>query len=424
MVRQNLHPVVSFRNMDAISLWPAVGVFLVALGTAALLPSIRPPRPASAPRYSSIDGLRGYLALAVFLSHSSIWYFYVRSGRWEVPPSNFYTQLGQGSVSLFFMITGFLFWSKLLDGRVQPIDWPRLYLSRVFRLGPLYLLTVACVVIVACYTSGFRLQESPAVVIGEVLQWLVFTIPGMRPVNGFAETVPLAGAVWSLPYEWLFYACLPMGALCVRVVPPAFWLCVSTMVVGILTMVMPEVQVPVLYAFGGGIVAAGLVRVGAIRTMLVQGVWGAVAMACLLTTLWLFPTAYTLPAVVILAGGFIIIACGNSLYGILEWPASVLLSEMAYSLYLLHSVVLFVTYRLVLGTKASTLSSMEHWSIVLCLVPLLILLCYATFRFIEKPAMGAVPRCHAWLVARIGQGEAAGCCPREVDRTSTGRPLG
>ncbi len=393
--------MVSFHGMDATSLWPAIGVLLLALGTAALLPHLRPLQSASTPRYSSIDGLRGYLALAVFLSHASIWYFYVRSGIWEVPPSNFYTQLGQSSVTLFFMITGFLFWSKLLDGRMQPIDWPRLYLSRLFRLAPLYVLAVASVVMVALYAAGFQLRESLTVVAGEIAKWLMFTIPGMSPVNGFVETVPLAGAVWSLPYEWLFYAFLPIGSLCLRAVPPLSWLCVSAAAVLILAMMMPEVRGSVLYAFGGGMAAAGLVRVAAIRAMLSQGVWGMIALACIMTVLWVFPTAYAVPAVVLLAGGFCIIACGNSLYGILEWPASVVLSEMAYSLYLLHSVVLFVTYRLVLGEQASTLSAIEHWSIVLCLVPVLIVLCYATFRLIEKPAMAAVPRCHAWLAARL-----------------------
>ena len=149
--------------------------------------------PASTPRYSSIDGLRGYLALAVFLSHSSIWYFYLRSGTWDVPPSNFYTQLGQSSVTLFFMITGFLFWSKLLDGRVQPIDWPRLYLSRVFRLAPLYSLAVVCVVTVSLYTRRLSAEGIDDRFCREFVKWLAFTIPGIAPVNGFAETIPLPG---------------------------------------------------------------------------------------------------------------------------------------------------------------------------------------------------------------------------------------
>ena len=393
--------MVSSNNMDATSLWPAVAALLLAVGTATLLPDIGHLRTTSAARYSCIDGLRGYLAFAVFLSHSSVWYFYLRSGTWDVPPSNFYTHLGQSSVTLFFMITGFLFWSKLLDGRVQPVDWSRLYLSRIFRLVPLYLLMVIGVVSIALYRAGFRLQESMTSFALHLASWLTFTIPGIAPVNGFAETIPLAGAVWSLPYEWLFYAFLPLGSWCLRAATPTSWLLFSATAVVTLTTVMPDVRGPVLYAFGGGIAAASLARVDAIRTRLAHRVWGLVVVACLGITMWLFPTAYTFPALMLLTGAFTIIACGNSIYGILEWPTSVLLSEMGYSLYLLHSLLLFAAYRLVLGEWASTLSATEHWSIVLGLVPVLILLCFATFRLIEQPAMAAVPRCHAWLVAHL-----------------------
>lgn len=387
--------------MDATSLWPAVGVVLLALGTAMLLPSVRPRQASLAPRYSSLDGLRGYLSLAVFLSHSSIWYFYLRSGVWDVPPSTVYTQLGQSSVTLFFMLTGFLFWSKLLNGRLEPIDWTRLYLSRVLRLGPLYLLAAACVILVAFCRAGFELKEPPSVVVGQVVTWLMFTIPGISPVNGFAETVPLAGAVWTLSYEWLFYACLPIGAFCLRASTPLTWLMVSAAAVTALSMGMPEVRMPMLSAFGGGITAASLARIAVVRAMLARGVWGAIAIACLATTLFLLPTAYMLSAVLLLAMAFLIIACGNSLYGMLEWPASVTLGEMAYSLYLLHGLVLFVAYRLVFAEGADRFSPVEHWAIVLGLVPLLVLLCFTTFRLIEKPAMDAVPRWHAWLTARF-----------------------
>ena len=397
--------------MDATSLWPAAGVVLVALATAMFLPRTTLQEASSTPRYPSLDGLRGYLALAVFVSHSSIWYFYLRSGTWDVPPSNVYTQLGQGSVTLFFMITGFLFWSKLLDGRRQPIDWSRLYLSRALRLGPLYLVAVACVLLMSFGRAGFHLREAPAVVAEQTAQWLLFTIPGIAPVNGFTEMVPLAGAVWSLPYEWLFYACLPLAAFCLRTGPPLHWVIVSLATVVVLVMVMPQVRFPVLYAFVGGIASAGLVRIAVIRGMLACGVWGAIAILCLITTFTVFPTAYTVPAVLLLTGAFLIIACGNSLYGILEWPASVALGKMAYSLYLLHSVLLFVTYRLLLGEWAATFSAGEHWAIVLCQVPFLILICFATFRLVEKPAMDAVPRWRAWLVASRA---STGVRPRQL----------
>src|SRR5579862_6911783 len=89
----------------------------------AFLVSGRSPPVAGADRFLAIDGLRGYLALSVFLHHSCVWYFYLRTGKWELPPSRLYVQLGQSSVALFFMITGFLFYSKLLQARNREFDW-------------------------------------------------------------------------------------------------------------------------------------------------------------------------------------------------------------------------------------------------------------------------------------------------------------
>jgi len=84
-------------------------------------------------RYPTVDGLRGYLAFFVFLHHTVITYFYIATGEWRVPPSNLFTQLGQASVSLFFMITAFLFYGKVLDNKNGSIDWLKFFVGRLMR---------------------------------------------------------------------------------------------------------------------------------------------------------------------------------------------------------------------------------------------------------------------------------------------------
>ncbi|MBX3370067.1 MAG: hypothetical protein KF793_06710 [Nitrospira sp.] len=70
-----------------------------------------------------------------------------------------------------------------------------------------------------------------------------------------------------------------------------------------------------------------------------------------------------------------------------------------------------MTYRLLLAESAATLSPIEHWAMVLCQVPALILLCSATFRLVEKPGMEAVPRWHAWLVVGRRANTSASAVP-------------
>jgi len=61
-------------------------------------------------RFESLDGLRGLLAISVFIHHINVWYGYLQSGNWMEPNSNLFNQLGQSSVALFFMISSFLFY--------------------------------------------------------------------------------------------------------------------------------------------------------------------------------------------------------------------------------------------------------------------------------------------------------------------------
>lgn len=66
------------------------------------------------PRFTTLVGLRGFLAFSVFLFHLIVTQEYIESGEWEPTRSRFYALLRPVGVSLFFMITGFLFWGKLL----------------------------------------------------------------------------------------------------------------------------------------------------------------------------------------------------------------------------------------------------------------------------------------------------------------------
>ena len=91
--------------------------------------------------------------------------------------------------------------------------------------------------VVSRYTAGFQLHEAIATLAFHTTKWLAFTIPG----TAFTDTIPLAGTVWSLPYEWLFYAFPPVALFCLHAVPPVPWLIFSLTAVVALTTLMPEV---------------------------------------------------------------------------------------------------------------------------------------------------------------------------------------
>jgi peptidoglycan/LPS O-acetylase OafA/YrhL len=375
--------------LGPVSPLPAFAAVLIAFGTAALLLR-RFEAPPVSRRFASIDGLRGYLAFGVFLHHACIWFFYQRDGQWKLPPSQLYVHLGHGSVALFFMITGFLFFSKLIDARGRPLDWLRLFVSRVMRLVPLYLVVMLALFATVAVLSGGELHEPARTVIKQALRWLSFTMFGNPPINQVAITkIIVAGVTWSLPYEWFFYGSLPLLALSVGVRARWPWLLVGlASVAGLLNWHALPVH---LCAFVGGVAAAWAVRWPWLCRLATGRGGSAVVVLAIAAMLGCFPLASDYGVVALLGLAFTMVACGNTLFGFLLHPASRLLGETAYSLYLLHGMLLFGLFHFMLAVDApgAALTPVAHWAWVLALSPIVVLVSFASFHGIEAPAMRA-----------------------------------
>lgn len=381
--------------MNAVSPLAAVIAIGVAFMTSMLLAK-RFGSPPAQGRYSSIDGLRGYLAYFVFLHHSCIWYFYLRTGKWELPPSNLYTHFGQSAVALFFMITGFLFFSKLIDGRTKNIDWTKLFVSRFLRLAPLYFFMVLLLFIAIAFLSNGILVDSVPILLKKMIRWLGFTILGGPQLNGVENTSQIiAGVTWSLPFEWFFYLSLPLLALTIGVKPP-----LAFMALGVASFLYLEIWRPYIYylAFLGGIVTSFLIRSNQFNKFATRKISSFIAIGCVAAVVGIFPSAYATVPLFLLAVAFMLIASGNDLFGILVAPASRTLGELAYGIYLLHGITLFATFTFALGVSESkAFSPFLHWLVVIGLTPVLICSCFLTFRFIERPAMQSTTKVTTWI---------------------------
>lgn len=386
--------------MDPVSPVPAIVALALAILTSAFI-AWRFGAPPAQGRFVSIDGLRGYLAFFVFLHHASVWYFYFRTGVWQVPPSHLYTHFGQSSVAMFFMITAFLFFSKLLDGRRRGIDWTKLYVSRVMRLAPLYLFTMCLLFGVVAVLSHGVLYEPPLHLFINASRWLLFTAFGAPSLNGIDHTYYLvAGVTWTLPYEWFFYFSLPLLALTLRIKTPLPYFLVGLFsIAGIFAWHLSALQ---LLPFLGGIVAALLYRIEKFRQFSTTKSASFLIILLLATTVLEFPGAFEVLPLIFLSLAFAFIACGNNFFTILASPVSRTLGEISYSLYLLHGLALFTLFKFVIGMEeAKTLSSFAHWMWIVGLTPVLIVVCFCTFRFIERPAMRRAASLTAFIRARL-----------------------
>lgn len=382
-----------FDDLELSHIWSptspilALACILVAISCAWLI-QLFAGKPEEHQRFSTIDGLRGYLAFFVFLHHSSIWYFYLRSGKWEVPPSNLFTNFGQSSVALFFMITSFLFVTKLIDARTKGISWAQLYVSRILRIAPLYLAALFFMFLIVGILSSWQLKESPAQVLQEIYKWLTFTVYGSPNINGVPNTFTIvAGVTWSLAYEWLFYISLPILAILFGLRPSFVPVVISGVVIyAMLSKWHPDMAV--VRCFWGGVAAAFIVRLNVAKKVAAHPLASAVTVACLLYAVTNYPETYNSRPLVFLSVSFILIACGTSIFGLLTTKTSKTFGEMAYSIYLLHGLTLFVFFNFVLGLdEAASLSNKGHWLYILFLSTMIIFTSFATYSFIEKPCM-------------------------------------
>src|ERR1700730_18220871 len=65
-------------------------------------------------RFETLDGLRGFLALSVLGGHAVDMHGLHALGTWDAGEAPLYDHGAYAGVSLFFAITGFLFWLRVL----------------------------------------------------------------------------------------------------------------------------------------------------------------------------------------------------------------------------------------------------------------------------------------------------------------------
>ena len=179
--------------MDFMLLYSPIGYFAsmtVLLGFVYLITSFFLSKPilhnnngVNSSRTETIDGLRGFLATAVFFHHALIYHLYLLSGIWQLPSSDFFIQLGQTGVSLFFMITGFLFFQKAIQSGGF-IKWPSYIVSRIFRIGPIYFLAIGLMLLVIFVRSHWHLYVSGVTLLKQLSSFLFMGLVNVTAVNG------------------------------------------------------------------------------------------------------------------------------------------------------------------------------------------------------------------------------------------------
>lgn len=339
----------------------------------------------SSDRFETIDSLRGFLAISVFIHHSNIWYKYLHTGNWEAPESNIFNQLGQTGVALFFMISSFLFINKLINFKGESFNWKSFFLKRIFRLVPLHIFITLTIIIIVFIESNWTLNTGYMLLTKSIIKWFGFGTVGLPLINGFSASIINAGVLWSLKYEWLLYFSLPIISIIILKSKPKIFILVVSLFFIIITFHYNNYYFEHLLSFLGGAIAPIISKLSK-KELNYNNQWFTLFLLISIISIFQFHSSNSYLCKFFITISFTLIALGNDLFGLLKNTTFKLLGEISYSTYLLHGIIIFVTINYIYGLEETILlSKIEYCLFIFIISPIVIFLSFLTFKFIEKP---------------------------------------
>lgn len=330
-----------------------------------------------------LDGLRGLAALGVVMCHAGMFYWSLQVGYWGPAGSKFLQAAGLGGVHLFFMLTGYLFWSKARRGNGK-VPIIKMWKGRIYRLVPLYLLSLVMVLSVGIGTGALHLWDRSNVV--PIIRMLGFGAISWHPLKGL-DPLDVNGVVWTLWYEWRFYLALPFVAF-LAIGRRTIWLGIALYIVlmffgsyGFKTNIQPTL------VFILGMLCPVLLDNEKLKAQLRTGKAAIAALALTSVLIALYQAPVFSPTyAAALYPVFVVTAAGNTFGGILVRPALRCLGAISYSLYLLHSVIFYAMMSVASDHGwTAHLSMPAYWVLATVIAVTVAIFCSATYRWVEFP---------------------------------------
>ncbi|MCG8525627.1 MAG: acyltransferase, partial [Opitutales bacterium] len=321
-------------------------------------------------RVNTLDGIRGYLALGVLMHHFILTWFWKTGGNWGEVSEVFANNAGRFGVAVFFMISGFLFIRKIAFS--EKVNWKALYASRFFRIVPLYFFAVLLVLGISAYENLPSLLNDPIKTAGQLSRWLLFI--GGPLGDSWMSIMIIAGVEWTLRYEWIFYFSLPILSVIIQMGRKA---CMIAVAICILLYIFPTtialfggfedwallkvelnrgvffkhfhyfLHTKYFFLFAVGGIAAWLEqRYERIGEFCSRKIGSFLALLIAVATL-AYPNTLDFFHSIMIGSFFFFVVLGADLFGALKTRGSVFLSEISYSIYLLHAVVLYLSFSII-----------------------------------------------------------------------------
>lgn len=338
-------------------------------------------------RILSIDGARGVAASLVVMNHMV--FILMNSG--IVSDKYFseidyyvFTRSGGIGVQIFFCITAFLFTDRIIK-KNNNIDWKIFFHSRIKRLAPLYIFMIILSICIALSFSTIPFSWTIGNIYSIVSMFSFGFLGGDVHILGFRmETV--TAAIWTLPYEWRFYALLPIASAIIyskRIIIPSI----------VFLFLVAFIDSYISSALWVYFISGSLVAIIYSKTRTFNGKLSGIlsSLATLAIIIFLMNTemeAYGQLRLLIITIFFSIIVLFPPT--ILTMKPLVYLGEISYSSYLMHLPILFVLFRFINKIKSLESISFNMFMIIslTSIIASTIFSCltfkYIEYRFIKK----------------------------------------
>lgn len=328
-------------------------------------------------RNASIDGLRFLMAGFVVFHHSGFFSEYFMNNQW-ITKSPFLFYIGKLGVSVFFIISAYLFWGKV-NKEETTVRWGSLYLNRLFRIGPLSLFCSLASVVYILLITNFPANNQLS--LSSIVPWFDASILNIRPdINGLDRSrVVMAGVTWTLKWEWMFYFSLPFLFLIRKV---AFLIFPTLSFVLYISPMDSESKYysSLILCFLLGMTCFELSK----RISLPKWASEIILILSCLGLIYFRPSIFDGSASI--PAAFIVFAVTQkaSLFGILNNNGIKRLGDISYSIYLIQGLVMYPVFR-TLASHYDMLNQTVHTLASIVCFFVIIFISTITYTYIERP---------------------------------------
>jgi peptidoglycan/LPS O-acetylase OafA/YrhL len=203
---------------------------------------------------------------------------------------------------------------------------------------------------------------------------------------GITKITSISSVAWTLKYEWFFYFSLPCLAAMIRKKVDKRYFIASLLIS--FAFVLKNLDLFFLLPFFIGILSALIALNSDFCNFAKSKIASIIVLVSIFFVMFFYETSYAVKPTILLSLAFVLIACGNDLFGLFRQKFSQILGQISYSIYLLHLIFLFVTFYFIFGFEKSALFSVPQYCLIIAAItPFMLLGSFCSFHLIEKRFM-------------------------------------